>query len=141
MRNLLLAAMFAVLVPVAAMAQTMPDSYQLKYYAAGAAAPLQQTDAFLSGAANCNAEPPQVQPTELTVNPSVAVWDDPVNAGKVCIYAFPQNGALFSLPIGQTFQATMVGINSAGASAESARSNPFSRLGPPPAPTGLLFVR
>lgn len=116
-------------------AQTIA-SYQLKYYNVGATQPLQQGDAFPASAAVCN----QTAPTGAsTVNPGRVIWDDLANAGKVCIYTVPTSGSLPSLPTPGTYEGTLTAINTVG-SAESARA-PFSRLGPPVAPTGTKFVQ
>jgi hypothetical protein len=124
-----------VIVPGVAGAQTI-DSYRLNYYNPGAAAPLQQSDAFPASGVACNVEKPTVI---NTINPTTAVWDDPANAGKVCMFIIPTTGTLPSLPLG-SYEATLVAINSAGASAESNRA-PFSRLALPAARTGFLLRR
>lgn len=123
-----------ILVPISAAAQTI-DSYQAKYYNAGAPSPV-QTESFPVSAASCNQAPPVIT---STVNPSRVVWDDPANPGKVCIYSAAPSGPLFSIPVGN-YEGTLTAINAAGASAESARV-PFSRLAVPPVPTGVRVNR
>ena len=117
-------------------AQTV-DSYRLNYFNAGAAQPFQQTDAFPASAAQCNQAAPPVD--AQVVNPNTAVWNDPANAGRVCVFALPTSGALASLPIPGSYEGTLTAINRVGV-ATSARA-PFSREGVPAAPTGLRLIR
>lgn len=115
-------------------AQTV-DTYQLRYFAPGAAEPFQVGDAFPAAAALCN----QADPGPLsTINPTRVVWDDAAHPGRVCTYVVPSTGLLPALPVGN-YEGTLLAVNAAG-SAESARS-PFTRLAPPPVPSGLRFVR
>lgn len=135
MNRLVLAALLLLSIPSIVAAQTPVDSYQIKYYLAGATLPLQQSDTFAASATVCN----QARPVAgATVNPTRAVWDDPANAGRVCIWT-GTSGVLGSLPIG-SFEATLTALNAAGASAESTRT-PFSRLTVPVAPTGFGVSR
>jgi hypothetical protein len=113
------------------------DTFQVRYYGPGAITPFQQGETFPLTAAVCN----QVSPTTIsTVNPTRIVWDDPANAGRVCIYTIPATGGLPSLPIPGTFEGSITITTAAGTSAESARV-PFSRSPGPAAPLGLKFTR
>lgn len=127
--------LLAVLFPLSGFAQTV-DSYQVKYFNAGAAQPLQQSDAFPATAAVCNQAPPT--PTN-TINPTRLVWSDPANAGRVCIYTAPATSSLQSFPFG-SYEGVLVAINATGSSPDSNRA-PFSRLAAPSAPTGFSFTR
>ncbi len=112
-----------------------PTSYQASYYNAGAPAPI-QTETFAATAAVCNQAPPAVT---TTVNPTRVVFDDIANAGKVCILTEPAGGTLLSFPVG-SYEGTLAAVNTAGASAESARA-PFSRVALLSAPTNVKLVR
>ena len=122
---------------VVAWGQTI-DSYQILYYAVGATAPL-QTETFLAPAAVCNQAAPTVT---TTVNPTRLIWDDAALAGRVCIAPISQTptGPLFSLPIGASYEGTLVAVNAAGNSGESNRA-PFSRLAAAAARSGVRFSR
>lgn len=76
-----------------------------------------------------------------TVNPSLVVWDDPANAGRVCVHdTGTGSGPLFALPIG-AYSATLRAGNAAGYSVPSSPA-PFSRLAPPSAaPANVRLVR
>lgn len=113
------------------------DKWTLRLFNTGAASPLSTTD-LLAANVVCN----QVAPvTTSTVNPNKAIFDDPLNVGKVCIWTDPGTGPLFSVPFGGTFEGSLSATDITGASAESARS-PFTRPGFVPAvPTGLRLIR
>jgi hypothetical protein len=113
------------------------DSYTLRTYNVGAPQPL-QTFNFLVAATVCNQTPPP--PTSSTVNPTRAVWDDPANAGKVCIWTDAGGGPLFSAPTGASYEATLTAVNQGGESPETPRA-PFARLAPPGGRTGFRVVR
>lgn len=117
-----------------AFAQTT-TSYILKYYNAGAPSPV-QTETIQAASAVCN----QVLPTIVgNVNPNKAIWNDPVNTGKFCIYTEATGGPLFSLPVG-SYEGTLTATNVVGNSAESARVS-FVEGAVPAAPTGLRIVQ
>lgn len=86
--------------------------------------------------ASCNQAPPAIG---STVNPNLIIWDDPSNAGRVCLHdTGVGTGPLFALPIG-AYTATLRAGNAAGYSNPS-NSASFTRLAPPTAaPTGLRF--
>lgn len=111
------------------------DSYEIRYYAPGASAPT-QSSTFAAAAATCNQPDPG---PASSVNPTRAIWDDPNNAGRVCIQQFTAGDVLLSLPMGN-YEAALVAVNQAGASGESPRG-PFSRLALPPVPSGLRLGR
>ena len=119
-------------------AQVIPvTSYILRFYQAGAQAPVQQ-ESFGSGSVLCGQAP--LPPTLPTVNPTRASWTDPNGTnGQVCIYGEAQGGPLFSLPIGN-YEATLTASNDAGSSPESARAV-FSRVATLAAPSGFRIVR
>ena len=117
-------------------AQVVPvDSYELRYYAPGAAAPT-QTETFPGAAAVCDLPEPT---GTVTVNPTRAYFSDINRAGRWCMISFAQNGVVASSPVGN-YEATIVLTNAGGASGESPRA-PFSRLAVPPAPVELRFGR
>jgi len=128
-------------VPVRAQAVT---GYTVRVYNQGAAQPVQAPTQFQAADFTCNQDAPAgTAGGTLVTNPSKILFDDPANAGKVCIWTDPGTGVLFSLPFGTTvYEATITALNSAGESPESVRSNPFGRPGTvAPAPTGLKFTR
>lgn len=86
----------------------------------------------------CNQAPPAVG---STTNPRYIIWDDPANAGQVCLHDTGDgSGPLFALPIG-AYSATLRAGNEAGYSAPSNAAG-FSRLAPPSAaPANLRFGR
>lgn len=135
MRTLLVVTLWCLAVPCAAQTIT---SYPLRIYNVGATSPLSTTD-LLAANVVCN----QTAPSSTSpVNPMRAIWDDPDNAGKVCIWTDPGTGPLASLPFGATsYEATLAATNAAGTSPESNRA-PFSRPGViPVARTGLKLAR
>lgn len=119
------------LVAAGAQAQTVIDSYDLKYFNAGATSPV-QTESFPSTDAVCDQEDPS---PGSSVNPTQVIWDDPDVAGRVCIRISSPGSVLPSLPIGN-YDATLSAVNVAGASGDSNRA-PFSVVGSPAAPSGL----
>lgn len=85
----------------------------------------------------CDQAPP---PAGSTVNPQFIIWDDPANAGRVCIHDTTAGGPLLALPIG-AYTATLAAGNEAGYSPES-NTAPFTRLAPPSAaPANLRLGR
>lgn len=111
--------------------------YEVRFYDFNAASP-RQVEQFPADAATCNQAPSS--PNASTVNPTKFEFDDAAATGRVChIFEVLNTGALFSVPIGQQFQATILQRNAAGLSGESNRA-PFSRLAPPPGVTGFRVV-
>jgi hypothetical protein len=120
-----------------AFAQDAPTSYELRIYAPGATAP-QVTTPIALAAVTCNLEAPA---GTVAINPTVAIWNDPANAGKVCQARLDQAGpgpivALASGP----YEGAISGVNAEGAGVESNRG-PFARARVPAAVTGLRFTR
>ncbi len=76
-------------------------------------------------------------------NPGGLAWDDSTNPAFDCVYRDPGTGILLALPFGPTsYIVTLQATNSAGVSAPSAPSLPFTRPGQAPgAPTGARVVR
>lgn len=135
MKTLLFIGLLFIAGPASAQSIT---AYPLKVYNVGASSPLSTTD-LLAANVVCN----QTAPTTTSpVNPMRAIWDDPDNAGKVCVWTDPGTGPLASLPFGATvYEATLSATNAAGTSPESNRAS-FSRPGViPGARTGLRVVR
>ena len=129
-----LALVLAIVGALSARAQGVAESYQVKYYAPGATAPMQQSDAFPASAVQCGQSPPAAP--SVVANPTRVIWTDPANGGLVCIYTFPPAGALFALPIG-SYEGTLTAANSFAASAERARA-PFTRADTRPPGVPLL---
>jgi hypothetical protein len=129
-----LVALALVLLPSLAFAQA-PDRYEFRLYSVGASAPTSSTQ-FPATEVVCNQAPPAA--TVGTVNPTRAIWDDPANAGRVCVWV-PGGGVLVSLPIG-SYEGSIVPIDAAGVGAESNKA-PFSRQPVQAARTGLRFTR
>jgi len=130
-----LVVIFSLLVAATPVHSQTPESYEARFYQLGATMPF-QTHAFVATATSCQ----QAQPSATTtINPTRFIWDDPSNPGSVCIYT-GGSGILLAFPIG-SYEATLVAINAAGASAESMPRAPFSRLASPSAPTGLRVIR
>lgn len=123
------------LVLFASSAHAQPISkWTIRTYSAGAPAPLSAPADLLAANVICNLDPATVTPGP---NPIKAVWDDPANAGKVCVWTDPGTGPLLSTPFGGNYEATLTATNSAGTSPESARA-PFTHPGvAPPVPTAL----
>lgn len=115
-------------------------SYTLKIFNQGAPAPISATTIPIASF-TCNAVAPV---TTNTANPNKIVFDDPANAGKVCLFtdALP-TGPLLGLPFGSgIYVASLVVNNSAGASPDSALSPTFTQPGTIlPVPTGLRVYR
>jgi hypothetical protein len=110
------------------------SKWTIRTYNAGAPSPLSAPVDLLAANVTCNLDPASVT---VGPNPSKASWDDPVNAGKACVWTDPGTGPLTSTPFGGNYEATLTATNSAGTSAESARA-PFTHPGVvPPAVTGL----
>jgi hypothetical protein len=122
---------------VAAVAQAQsPDTYELKLYTVGSAAPL-STTALAPADVLCN------QPAAAsanTVNPRGFQWDDPALAGRVCVWRQSTAGPLVALATPGIYEAALVRANASGVSLESARVS-FSKAPLPAAVTGLRPVR
>lgn len=137
LRALLVIAMLAV--PALTQAQGA-DGYRLSIYRVGAIAPVTFLE-FAATATTCNLAPTQPPAGASAVNPTRAQWDDPVNAGRACQWVDPGNGPLMAVPVGESYEATLLAYNTEGRSPESNRV-PFTRLGPPmTAPAGLRLLR
>lgn len=69
-----------------------------------------------------------------SINPRHVEFTDPANAAQVCLFTDNgTNGPLSSLPFGATaYTATLIATNSAGSSAPSAPSPPFTEPGQAP---------
>lgn len=110
------------------------QSYDLKVYAVGAAAPQQ---AFTLPTVSCGQEPAPL--TASNVNPTTVEWTDVLNAGKVCRYVDTGSGPIVSRPLG-AYEATLSVTTDAGTSAESGRA-PFFLKPLPGVPSGLRLFR
>lgn len=137
-RRLILSLLVLLLLPIALTAQA-PSSYIIGYYQPGAPQPI-QTFTFQASAVMCNQPSPAVGTPSVSVNPTKAVWNDPDNAGKVCLWTDPGTGPLFTAPIPGTYEATLKAVNAAGTGPESNRA-PFSRLGLPAVLTGFRVTQ
>lgn len=128
--RVLLVSLGIVLMSAGLWAQTgTATSYVLKVYQAGSQTATSVT--VPSSAVQCN----QARITGSNVNPSKWRWDDPLNAGRDCV--FDDTARLQALADG-SYEGTATAVNADGASAETARV-PFVRRRPnPPAVlTGL----
>jgi hypothetical protein len=134
-RDYLAVAVALVLWSAAALAQQQVDSYEIRYYNAGAAQPFQLFP-LPAGSYACNQTPTI---STLSSNPNAAEWDDPNANGRVCHYQEIPGGPLLSFPIGN-YEATLRAFNIAGASPESNRA-PFVVGALPGAPTNFKIVR
>jgi hypothetical protein len=131
MLTLLLAA------PVSAQ-ETNIASYVQDVFAPGvdpaAGAPM-WSNTYQATAAVCNQTPGTIPPT--VVNPTQILWDDKDHAGRVCVATLVST-LLPALPTASGYVTTLKRVDTAGqASGRSAASNPFDRLAPPAAPTGV----
>ena len=131
-RRLLVVSLLLISTPLAA--QTI-DSYEIRYYFAGAALPFQLMP-LPAGSYTCNL-PPSLN--TLTANPILAEWDDPAAQGRACRYVEVPGGPLLSVPIGN-YEATWRAFNGTGPSPESNRA-PFVVGALPGAPTHFKVVR
>ncbi len=137
MKRVLLALVLLAL-PVLVQAQTV-EGYRLNVYpGTGATTPVTFIEYAISTVA-CNQAPTTNLP-QTPVNPTKAQWDDPNNAGKVCVYTDPGGGPLLGLPPTGTFEASLQAYNAAGRSVESNRA-PFTRLAAPSAVAGFRLIR
>lgn len=129
--------LLALLVPPAT-AQTTdpPTSYTLRIYVTGQPAAL-STATIQATAVACNqaAPAPTVPPA---LNPTRWIWDDPVTAGRVCIYS---DATRFNGLADGSYEGTAQALNAAGSSAETARI-PFTRRRPtlPGVPTNPRII-
>lgn len=112
-----------------------PLSYELRIYAPGASTPLKVVSVAAKDVAS-NLARPTDSSGFVTVNPRAAVWDDPVNAGKVC----QMNMAVVADLPPAAYEATVVEVSASGRSPESAPRSPFTLEPPPAALTGLRFT-
>lgn len=130
MKKLLLA--LALLIPINAFAQN-PTNYELNITGASSS-----TYGFLASTVTCNLT---VEPGSAgSINPRYLVWDDPSNAGRLCVHDTGANtGPLFALPIGDYTANLVAVISTATNSVRSAPSNnaSFSRLTQPAVRTGF----
>ena len=124
-----------VLTAPSAHAQTI-DRWSLKIFNVGATAPLSTTD-LLAANVVCNQAPPPPGPS---INPTRVVFDDPLIAGRACIWTDTGTGPLFAVPFGGSYEASLTATNAAGTSGESIRAS-FTRPGLPPCvPLGFRLV-
>lgn len=126
--------LFAFALP--AHAQAAVTKYTLLVIAPGqdpaTAAPVQSTD-YQAGVFTCNQAPPTVPAS--VINPTHVSFDDPANAGKVCVATLIAT-TLTALPNAPGYVALLTATDNLGqVSPRSAASNPFSRQGAPAAPT------
>lgn len=135
----ILFALIGLFVAASAHAQP-PTKWTQRVYAVGAQQPLSAPlDLVVGQNTTCNLDPATL--TTQQINPLALAWDDPTNAGKVCLFRDPGNGPLLSTPFGGSFETTLTVTNALGTSPESARL-PFSHPGAIlNAPTGLRPVR
>lgn len=120
--------------PLAAQSPTI-DRYEIRYYYAGAAQPV-QVQPVPAGSYVCNL-PPSLN--TVVSNPQFAEWDDPAAQGRACRYVEAPGGPLVSFPIGN-YEATLTAFNGTGGSPESNRA-PFAVGAVPGAPTKFKVVR
>lgn len=117
-----------------------PTSYTLKIYLVGASTPMTTATLQASNFACGQTPKVSVSPTQVQVNATKIVIDDPAAPSTAdCTYTDSGTGPLTALPFGtQSYNATLSATNSAGTSADSPVSNPFSHPGVvAAAPTGL----
>jgi hypothetical protein len=135
MRTVLIAGFLSLVCTVSAQAQTgVPSNWDLKIYQQGTGTVLSNIN-VQAPTVVCNQTPPTTTSTE---NPDRWVWNDPQNAGKVCI--FLDATRLQNLPDG-SYDGAATARNADGTSAESARA-PFTRRrpNPPAAPSGVRLT-
>ena len=135
MKKTVLIACFTIISSTVAQAQ-VTTSYQLTIFNG---ATIVSTTQIPAASFLCN-QPTPTPPVGTVPNPRHAYFNDPINAGMVCI--FTDNGTtgpLSSLPFGATtYTPELEAINAAGSSPESAASNLFTDPGlAPNAPTGV----
>lgn len=128
MRRLLWLLSAALLLSSVVSAQAV-DSYSLRIYAVGATAPI-TTASLPSASVSCNQAAPPA--TATTRNPNKAVWDDPVNVGKVCVYTDTVGGPLLATPTGFASLEATVAIKSGTLESDESNRAPFSRTPAPP---------
>lgn len=139
MKRVILAAILLSIGAARASAQ-VTTSYTPTIYATGTATVVGTPTAIPAAGFVCNQAAPV---STVTVNPNEIVFNDPLNAGKVCIFTDLGAGPLATLPFGAaSYEATLVATNSAGSSVESARALPFTHPGQVPSVlTGLRVIR
>lgn len=114
-------------------AQTI--DYNLRIYAPGASAPI-SVNPIAGATVLCNQAAPT---TTSTTNPNKAIFDDPSNAGRVCIYTDDGSGPLLAKPVGFVdLEGTMTMRQGTKETAESNRA-PFDKR--PGAPANVRLVR
>lgn len=133
MRRRLIGVALGVLVGSVSLTAQGITSHTLRQYLVGAAQPV-TTTVIPETAVTCNQTPPT---GTSTLNPTKLVWDDPANAGKVCLYTDPGTGPLAATVYG-ALEGTLTNIAGTIEGVESNRA-PFSRS--PLAPTGFKAIR
>jgi hypothetical protein len=139
MRTVVFALLFCLFLASPSLAQTgAPTQYTFRIYNPGATEAVSPLTVPVAQVL-CNQAPPIAG---TSVNPLKWVFNDPANAGRVCVY--DDTSRLTVLADG-TYEGTAQAVNAAGPSAETARV-PFSRNrlaspGPPLVPTGLILTR
>lgn len=124
------------LVAPRAQAQTGPD-FNLRIYVAGAATPMSPPTLIPAAKVVCNQAAPASNAS--TKNPLRSVWDDPLNAGKVCTYIDDGTGPLAALPTAfNKFEATITQV-SGGVETDESNRAPFQRT--PPAPKNVRLIQ
>lgn len=109
--------------------------YNLRIYVAGAPAPIGPPNLLPGASVVCNQAAPA---STVTRNPNKAVFDDPANAGRVCIYTDPGTGPLLATPTGfQNLEGTITMV-SGGAETDESNRAPFLRT--PAAPRNVRLV-
>ena len=132
-----LTCLVAILLASAAVLNAQASDYTLRIYPVKtpqATAPITPAT-LLSANVLCNQTAPV---STSTRNPNKAVWDDPANAGKVCVWTDPGTGPLLGTPTG--FAALEATLTMIGGGAETDESNraPFSKTPPPPGRVRLV---
>jgi hypothetical protein len=96
------------------------------------------SNTYQASAFTCNQVAPAI-PATLT-NPTRILFDDPANAGRVCL-ATLSSTLLSALPNGLGYFSTLVAIDSTGLqSLRSTPTNSFNQQVLPPAPTNVKLL-
>lgn len=119
-------------------AQTITE-WRLAIYLQGGATPI---STFTIPLASAQCGQPTVPVTGTQINPTQIRWEDPAAPALDCRYVDSGTGPLLALPFNPTavYDSTLRAVNTAGQSAESPRSNPFSRPGTVPSVPGRLRI-